>query len=491
MTSEPTKPRSRSRAVAAVTARAATFLLTAALAGCSTTPRVTPPPAVATAPARVVETAWLVRGQSPDQVPTPPTPGPVEPPPSTPALEPAPPVTAEPLPPLPVGPVAFPELPQKLAPGPTGGPGAGTIGCATCGGIGQTPTGDGQGFQSCSSCGGSGCVPGRKACYPYEGHTFLGRFCSELYASLCCPDPCYEPGWVAAANAAFFVDYARPRTIQRFRNDYGWDLQFPDRNEFFWAREQIQRNTPANSSGSFTNIAGGVGPGRPKTFPKNKPFLGQPSVNYDQFSFYNEVAASTRASLFVEIPYRTVSPRFGGYHAGFADMNIGTKGVIFDSELLLLTFQFRTYLPTGQAGFGLGTGHISLEPSLLGSLKLSPDAYLQGQLSEWIPIGGDNNYQGALIHYHGSYNQVLFRFAPDSPLIATFEGYGYTFQDGAYTNPAVGPYVNSSGSSYFNLGAGLRSVICNAIDFGGAISFPVTSNHFGDPLLRIELRILY
>jgi hypothetical protein len=334
-------------------------------------------------------------------------------------------------------------------------------------------------------------VPGRKRCEPYEGHTFFGRFCADLYTSICCPDPCYEPGWVAAANAAFFVDYARPRTVMRFRNDYGWDLQFPDRNEFFWAREQIQKNAPPNSSGSFTSIPGGTGPGRPSTFPKNKPFLGQPSVNYDQLSFYTETAASTRASVFVELPYRTVSPRFGGFHAGFADMNVGTKGVILDTEILLLTIQFRTFIPTGNAVFGLGTGHVSLEPSLLGSFKLGPNAYLQGQLSEWIPIGGDNNYQGAIIHYHGSYNQVLCRFAPDSPLIATFEGSGWSFQDGAYTNPAIGPNVNSSGSTYFSIGPGLRAVISNAIDFGGAVAFPISNNHWGDPTLRIEFRILY
>lgn len=454
--------------------------LASVLAGCSATPKAASTPPGATGLGQVVETAWQIRAQSPDQVPPPPAPGPVESPHS--------PVMAEPLPPVAApGPLAFPTLPEKVAPGSP----PGTVGCATCGGIGQTPVGDGLGFQSCSTCGGSGCVPGRKRCYPYEGHTFLGRFCADLYTSICCPDPCYEPGWVAAANAAFFVDFARPRTVMRFRNDYGWDLQFPDRNEFFWAREQIQRNTPPNSSGSFTNIPGGTGPGRPSTFPKNKPFLGQPSVNYDQFSFYNEIASSTRASLFVELPYRTVSPRYGGFHAGFSDMNVGTKGVILDTEILLLTIQFRSYLPTGNAAYGLGTGHVSLEPSLLGSLKLSPNAYLQGQLSEWIPIGGDTNYQGAIIHYHGSYNQVLCRFAPDSPLIATFEGSGWTFQDGAYTNPAIGPFVKSSGSTYFSIGPGLRAVVSNAIDFGAAVAVPITSNHWGDPTLRIEFRILY
>ena len=57
------------------------------------------------------------------------------------------------------------------------------------------------------------------------------------------------------------------------------------------------------------------------------------------------------------------------------------KSVMFDSELLLFTFQFKTYIPTGNAAAGLGTGHVSLEPSLLSTLKLSSNAYLQSQLA--------------------------------------------------------------------------------------------------------------
>ena len=416
----------------------------------------------------VNETAWMVRGQSPEAPPAAPEQVPPEAPPATevPALTPI-----EPLPALPPGMV------DKAAPGAlvdTEAP----VGCKTCGGIGKLPSGDGVGFQSCNSCGGSGCIPGRKACEPYEGHTFASRFFGELYQSLCCPDPCYEPGWISAANAAFFQDYARPRTIQRFRNDAGWNLQFPDRNEFFWAREQVKTGQ-------------GMGPGKPATFPKNKIYKGQPYVNYDQLSFYNEVAAGPRASVFVELPYRTVTPRNGGFHAGFADMNVGTKGVIFDTELLLMTIQFRTYIPTGVARDGLGTGHVSLEPSLLASLKLGPDSYLQGQIAEWIPIGGDPNYQGSILHYHGSYNQVLFRLAPTSPVIGTFEMNAWSFQTGGYTDTGYGGYHSSSGMTYANVGPGIRASICDAVDFGGAIAFPMTEPHWDNPTFRVEFRILY
>ncbi len=47
----------------------------------------------------------------------------------------------------------------------------------------------------------------------------IGAFLSNLYQCLCCPDPCYQPRWEPAANASFFADYARPRTITRIRYD--------------------------------------------------------------------------------------------------------------------------------------------------------------------------------------------------------------------------------------------------------------------------------
>ena len=38
-------------------------------------------------------------------------------------------------------------------------------------------------------------------------------------------------------------------------------------------------------------------------------------------------------------------------------------------ELLLSTLQFKVFLPTGDAGRGLGTGHVSIEPSLVSALR--------------------------------------------------------------------------------------------------------------------------
>jgi hypothetical protein len=213
---------------------------------------------------------------------------------------------------------------------------------------------------------------------------------------------------------------------------------------------------------------------------------------------YTEAAAK-RASFFVELPYRSLeafalSPAdqklHGDFHsAGFADMNLGTKALLFDCELIQLSFQFRTYLPTGNASTGLGSGHVALEPSLLTSIRLGPETYFQGQLAEWIPIGGDPSYQGSLLRYGVAFNQVLYHPNPDLSLIGVFEANCWSFQDGLYTTP-FGP-KNASNQTYANLGPGLRMSICNRIDFGVAASWAVSSGSWANPWVRTEIRVLY
>jgi hypothetical protein len=323
--------------------------------------------------------------------------------------------------------------------------------CATCGG-GQfggplMPTMPGSAIIGPEGCANGSCVPGRPPCYPLpEPCTFIGYFINDLYQCLCCPDPCYEPKWVPEANAAFGQDYARTRTVTRIRFDRGLDMQFPDRNEFFY------KHTILGHFGSSSHhfIVNGI------------PYRADPNLNFNQLYFYQEIAAG-KASFFVEVPpYRQIKPLFGTSAAGFSDMNLGAK---------------------------------SLEPSLLTSIRLAPQTYFQGQLAQWIPLGGTNGFAGGILHYHFSLNQTLLRVTPDSPLIATFEANGWSFQNGGYTNPIAGPHqparIGSGGETYFTMGPGLRQSVCNGVDFGGAVTWPVTSGHWADPLFRVEMRILF
>jgi hypothetical protein len=248
-------------------------------------------------------------------------------------------------------------------------------------------------------------------------------------------------------------------TQLRIRWDSVLNYTFPDRSEFFWGRIGVK------------------GPANPEV-----------GLRYNQLNLYSETAIEGKASVIVNIPYLSVDPDINNHAAGFGDMVIGAKTLIFDCELLQVATQFLTYLPVGNFNRGLGTGHVSLEPSLLATLKLTRDTYLQGQISEWIPIGGDTTYQGSILHYHLSLDQVLWRILPDVPLIGTLEFNGYSFQDGAFTDPVLGPFQKSSGDTYLSLGPGIRMDICKKIDFGIGTAFAVGDHHGPEQTYRFEFR---
>lgn len=303
----------------------------------------------------------------------------------------------------------------------------------------------------------------------------VGQFSANLYQCLCCPDPCYQPSWVPAANASFFADYARPRTVTRFRYDNLIDMQVPDRNQYW------MKNLPINTKKPF--IYNGF------------KYRSNPSANMQQIYLYQE-AAGEKGSFFIEYAYRQINPLFSPTQAGFGDLNFGIKSLLFDCEMLQLSFQMRTYAPTGNFSNALGTGHFSLDPSLLASIKLGPETYFQAQFGNWIPIAGTQPLAGGIFYWLMSFNQVIWNVTPNSPLIATLEMDGYSFEDGGFTRPIVTPGVKAvrssgGGVSYFNLGPGLRWSICNKMDLGGALTFSTTDMHWADPWFRFEMRFLF
>ena len=409
--------------------------------------------------------------------------------------------TPAPAPPQPVAPPPAPAPAPLVAPAPEPGvgryglltpvdrsndPSVEKAGCTTCGGY-HTYN---EGPVISGGCPDGQCIPGRQACdalvYPCD--TVLGGFFSNLYQSLCCPDPCYQPRWEPAANASLFADYARPRTITRFRYDNLENMIWPDRNQYFLKQT-------------------------PLAWKKNPYLRSSPAARLQDFYYYQEIAGP-KGSFFFEMPYRQVNPLYGTTQAGFGDIRFGTKSLIYDVEMFQVSFQFKTYTPSGNAMNGLGTGHVSLEPSLLASLKLTPSTFFQAQLGEWIPLGATNafnnpsvngkavpssNVAGGLFFAYMSLNQVLCHLTPSSPLIGTFEMDCWSFQDGGYTNPYLLPkhstkvanIPSGGGVSYFNAGPGLRLSICNKVDLGSAITWSTTSAHWAQPWFRFEVRFLF
>jgi hypothetical protein len=272
-------------------------------------------------------------------------------------------------------------------------------------------------------------------------------------------------------------------------------MVFPDRAEYFWARQ-----------GNF----GGKGPNLSDVVLANGTTLKPvpTKLRYDDLSMTNE-AAIDRFSIAVTMPYRELeyrapepavagNPDQGEFHAaGWSDMSITTKSMFLDCELMQMSFQFRTYIPIGNFTKGIGTGHVTLEPTLLWTVKLTPDAYLQTQLSEWIPVGGDADYAGAMIHYHGSLNQVLCRPAKPVEVIGSAEFFGYTFEDGAFSPPGftvptggmTTPFgQGTSAATAFYFGLGLRIVACDKVDIGFGAAFEVTETVLARELYRTEFR---
>jgi hypothetical protein len=258
----------------------------------------------------------------------------------------------------------------------------------------------------------------------------------------------------------------RPITQTKLRWDSGPGMILPDRNEYFWAR------------------ADGMGRGpRPPA-----PLLAFPQLRYNELVLVTE-GGTGRITMTTELPYREFQAEPFLHAAGFSDMSIMTKTLLFDCELLQFSILFRTYIPLGNELKGLGNGHVTLEPGGVVGIKLTPTTYLQGQMSEWIPLGGDPEYAGSILHYHGSLNQVIWRIMPDVPLIVTAEAVGYSFQDGKYTDPFLGSFQKSSGTTYLYAGGGARLFVCDKIDFGFGGLFALTQQHFSRELYRMEFRV--
>jgi hypothetical protein len=306
-------------------------------------------------------------------------------------------------------------------------------------------------------CGEAGCVAGQFGCDHCDGQHRLTRMFCAFHNALCCNDPCYEPRWVDAANAALFVPSVRPATYTRLRWDAGRNLIQPDRAEYFWA------------------AIGKSGPGKPET-----------RVNYNELSLYTEVGGP-KFSFYINMPYRNQEGDVNGGSGGFGDLTIGTKSVLIDSELMLFTFQLGTTIPTGLSGHGLGTGHVSMDPSLLWAIKLFPETYWQGQLGYWIPISGTSNFAGSILFYNNALNHVICRPLRDTALIGTIESTGYTFTSGSVTD-ANGVVHSANDTTYFNVGPGLRLAFCDKLDIGFGVQFAVTGNRFAQQLYRTELR---
>lgn len=249
--------------------------------------------------------------------------------------------------------------------------------------------------------------------------------------------------FAAVSSAVGYIDPALPLTCFRLRVDASYFNNRPDRAEFFYAK-----------CGCF-KIAG-LDPNAPG------PPLSETRVDYQDIRSYLEYAFDPRLSAFVELPVRFLNPEINANAAGYADMDAGVKYAVQYSDSQITTLQLRTYIPTGDAFKGLGTNHVSIEPAVLVYRQLLDRVAFEGELRDWIPVGG-TDFQGNILRYgtgfsYQAYERGDVRIAPVAEFVGwtVFNGKEFLFPEGVIKE--------AGGDTIINAKFGVRSGIGRLAD---------------------------
>jgi len=347
-------------------------------------------------------------------------------------------------------------------------------------------------------------------------------------------------GETVALSPGGYLDDAIPQTLFRLRYESRFDINRFDRASYMYATWQ---------EGAFHThaLVGGNGTIRGTFFDLKAtgPQIGSDDIDDQTLSAYTEFAFSQRASVFVDVPFRFVhfgdsledeggedgpnSPDHRQFPetevpdpksttGGLSDIDVGFKyALIAETNNRYVTFQFRTYLPTGDPGLGLGTGHVSLEPSLLFYQRLTDRLVAQAQLTDWIPIAagpgaGNVTEYGAGLGYDVIQTCKL-RVTP------VFEMVGWTVLGGteSFTGTVPGtvtpaglggtaplvPAINvngtfvpddhgfleANGDTIVNLKFGVRTYFGDRSDLYAGYGHTVTGSRWYNDIFRVEYRI--
>jgi hypothetical protein len=267
-------------------------------------------------------------------------------------------------------------------------------------------------------------------------------------------------------TAVGYIDSAIPGTQLRMRADTAYGNTQPGRAEFFWP-----------VGGSF-----GPGPG------------ADTRVDYQDLLFYAEsqIMASPWMSVFGEMPLRWINPELVDNTAGLSDVNCGVKCALLTSSDAVYTLQFRTFVPTGDRQRGVGTGHVSLEPALLFYHQISPEFTLEGELRDWIAVGGSEGFAGNVLRYGLGAGYDLVQCCDSRSLRAVLECVGWTVLNGqsivASGPPLTTMVVDAQGDTIVNAKIGLRWRASSCYDVYVGYGRALTDERWYDDIARIELR---
>jgi len=293
-----------------------------------------------------------------------------------------------------------------------------------------------------------------------------------------------------------YVDDAVPSTQLRLRFDAGFNDPFPDRAEFFYGKCGCFRGLPTNNPAYDPN-APGPGPGVAR------------NLNFQQLYLYGEYAPLSRISAFFELPFRWIQPEFvegtGSFpnHGGVSDVSLGLKVAALDTERSTVSLELKSYLPSGDASRGLGTGHSSIEPSLLLYHSLSARWTLEGQFGGWVPINGSrgvptvgsSSFAGSILIYGLGVSTPVYHNSSVS-LNPVVEVFGWHLLGGFQTQaeppgPVLGAAAPQDGTNIVNVKFGLRTTIHQHNSFYIGYGHAVTDAAWYKNLLRAEYRYVF
>jgi hypothetical protein len=273
----------------------------------------------------------------------------------------------------------------------------------------------------------------------------------------------------------------------RVRFDAGFDMESPDRAEFFYAKCGCYRDLAGNAA--FDPDAPGPGPGL---------LLG---MDYTQLNVLGEYAIGNRLSIFGEFPIRTIKPTgfvpgTGSFdnHSGLGDINAGVKLSLFSDAASDATVMVRTTLPSGDSRKGLGNDHASLEPAFLFRRNVGDRGGVEGQVGYWHPLSssvgplpGNGDFAGDIFYYGigPSFDVVQTSTATLSPVV---ELVGWHVIDGYQTSTFLVDGGSAKGINIANLKLGARATFNGRHSLYVGYGFALTESEWYGKILRVEYR---
>ncbi|MEW4489680.1 transporter [Thalassoglobus sp. JC818] len=301
----------------------------------------------------------------------------------------------------------------------------------------------------------------------------------------------FSGGLGASSDVAVLPGYIEspiPMNHFRFRFDGLFDNETPDRAEFFYAQ---YRGLNADAPGP----------------------LSFGDIDAQDYSLYLELAPSDVFSVFFELPYRSVQPQGGvgniqggpigdidnSDSSGLGDINFGFKYALIRNCESVFTFQMRVYTPTGDAGEGLGTDHVTLEPGLLYQRSLTDRLTLFAEVKDWIPIDGSSfqgrDFSGNVLRYGVGTGYTCYDCdgITITPLV---EFVGWTVFDGLVSEARGNDIaVNNADTTIVNAKAGIRLNIergnGSAHSIYAGFGQALTNEAWYDSIVRVDWGIIF